>query len=244
MVSADFARNVVGIIGNVISFGLFLSPVPTFYRIIKKKAVEDFSPVPYIATVLNCLFWIFYGMPFVHPDSLLVVTINSVGLALELIYLAIFYAYAAGQKNGRKKVLIGLAGEVVFVVLIVVITMLALHTHKNRSMMVGIICDIFNIIMYVSPLTIMKQVITTKSVKYMPFSLSLANFLNGCVWTAYALIKFDIYILVSNGIGAVSGAAQLILYAVYYRTTPKDDDDDGDDDVRQKPSNVQLSNVA
>ena len=27
MVSADAARNIVGIIGNVISFGLFLSPV-------------------------------------------------------------------------------------------------------------------------------------------------------------------------------------------------------------------------
>lgn len=57
--------------------------------------------MPYVATVLNCLFWVFYGMPFVHPDSLLVVTINSVGLVLELIYLAIFYIYAAEQKNGR-----------------------------------------------------------------------------------------------------------------------------------------------
>lgn len=55
----------------------------------------------------------------------------------------------------QKKVLIGLAGEVVFVVIIAVITMLTLHTHEKRSMMVGIICDIFNIMMYVSPLTVM-----------------------------------------------------------------------------------------
>ena len=38
--------------------------------------------------------------------------------------------------------------------------------------------------------------IRTKSVEYMPFFLSLVNFLNGCCWTAYALIKFDIYITV------------------------------------------------
>jgi solute carrier family 50 protein (sugar transporter) len=63
--------------------------------------VEDFSPDPYIATVLNCMFWVFYGLPIVHPDSILVVTINSVGLVLELIYLAIFYTYAGKQKNGR-----------------------------------------------------------------------------------------------------------------------------------------------
>ena len=40
------------------------------------------------------------------------------------------------------------------------------------------------------------QVIRTKSVKYMPFSLSLANFANGIVWSIYALIKFDVNILV------------------------------------------------
>lgn len=42
------------------------------------------------------------------------------------------------------------------------------------------------------------KVITTKSVEYMPFFLSLANFANGCIWTAYALIKLDIYILVTK----------------------------------------------
>ncbi|XP_021820046.1 bidirectional sugar transporter SWEET4-like [Prunus avium] len=106
--------------------------------------------------------------------------------------------------------------------------------------MVGIVCDIFNIIMYGSPLTIMAKVIKTKSVKYMPFYLSLTNFLNGCCWTAYALIKFDIYMLVSNGLGAVSGAIQLILYAAYCKSTPKDDDD-----LAGKPTTteVQLSNT-
>ena len=43
-----------------------------------------------------------------------------------------------------------------------------------------------------------QQVIKTKSVKYMPFYLSLANFLNGVVWVTYALIRFDLYILVNS----------------------------------------------
>lgn len=74
---------------------------PTFYKIIKKKDVEEFKLDPYIATVLNCLFWIFYGMPFVHPDSILVVTINSVGLVLELIYVSIFFIYARNKGRVR-----------------------------------------------------------------------------------------------------------------------------------------------
>lgn len=41
-----------------------------------------------------------------------------------------------------------------------------------------------------------KLVIKTKSVKYMPFFLSLANFMNGVVWVIYACLQFDPYILV------------------------------------------------
>lgn len=72
--------------------GLWCSP--TFWKIHKSKSVEEFKPDPYIATVLNCMFWVFYGMPFVHPDSTLIVTINGIGLVIELVYLAFFCWYA------------------------------------------------------------------------------------------------------------------------------------------------------
>ena len=42
-----------------------------------------------------------------------------------------------------------------------------------------------------------RLVIKTKSVKYMPFFLSLASFMNGVVWVIYACLKFDPYILVN-----------------------------------------------
>ncbi|KAL0307964.1 UNVERIFIED_CONTAM: Bidirectional sugar transporter SWEET5 [Sesamum angustifolium] len=84
----------------------------------------------------------------------------------------------------------------------------------------------FNIMMYASPLTVMKRVIKTKSVKYMPFSLSLANFANGIVWSIYALIKLDPFVLVPNGLGTLSGLVQLVLFATYYRTTKWGDEED------------------
>ncbi|XVF58093.1 hypothetical protein PTKIN_Ptkin07bG0034500 [Pterospermum kingtungense] len=228
------ARNIVGIIGNVISFGLFLSPVPTFIRIIKNKAVEGFQPYPYLCTVLNCLFWMFYGLPVVKEDNILVLTINSVGLVIELIYLTIYVIYANDNKK-RARVFYILLAEAVFTVVIVVIGMLAFD-FKNRSLFVGVICDVFNIIMYASPLAIWKKVITTKSVEYMPFWLSVANFANGVIWTTFGLIKIDVFILISNGLGSIFGAIQLGLYGYYFffgkRTTEEG----------KKPSEVQLSN--
>lgn len=223
MADADTIRTIVGIIGNVISFFLFLSPGPTFVKILKAKSVMEFKPDPYIATVLNCAVWVFYGMPFVHPDSLLVITINGFGLAIELLYVSIFFIYSDWAK--RRKIIIALIIEAIFMAILIFITLTFLHGTKDRSMLIGIVAIVFNVIMYTSPLTVMKKVITTKSVKYMPFYLSLANFANGIVWAIYALLKFDPYILIPNGLGSVSGLVQLILYATFYRTTNWDEDE-------------------
>ncbi|KAI5313855.1 hypothetical protein L3X38_043031 [Prunus dulcis] len=234
MVNLEAIRIIVGIVGNVISFFLFTSPFTTFLKIIKQKSVGEFKADPYVATLLNCAMWSFYGMPFVHPDSVLVVTINGCGFVIELIYIAIFLTYSS---NAKRRILIALLVEVIFFAVVVFVTLHFLHTTKGRSMIIGILCIVFNIIMYASPLTIMKMVIKTKSVKYMPFTLSLANFCNGIVWLIYALIKFDPYILVPNGLGSISGLVQLILYATYYKTTNWDEED-------EKPkSEVQLSDV-
>ncbi|XP_042499267.1 bidirectional sugar transporter SWEET5-like [Macadamia integrifolia] len=235
MVNTESVRTVIGIIGNVISFFLFASPMPTIYKIIKMKAVEGFEPDPYLASILNCMMWVFYGLPFVHPHSFLIITINSVGLVLELIYILIFLIY--GNNKKRIKIVVVLFIEIVFVAAIVVITMLVFHTTTRRSLFVGLICVVFNVCMYLSPLLIMKKVITTKSVKYMPFYLSLANTMNGAVWTTYALLRFDPYVLTGNGIGTLGGIAQLILYAVYYKSTPKDDEAGN----AKKASEVELS---
>ncbi|KAK3183548.1 hypothetical protein Dsin_030834 [Dipteronia sinensis] len=189
-----------------------------------------------IVACLNCMFWILYGLPVVHPDSILVVTINSVGLVLELIYLSIFFIYSH-QNRTRMMVALWLLGELLFVGAVAGITFGVFHTYTKRSLFVGVICDIFNIIMYASPLTIVHKVITTKSVEYMPFFLSFAGFLNGCIWTAYSLIhKLDLYILVSNGLGSLFGLVQLIIYFIYCKSSPKKPDDDV-----VKPSEVQLS---
>lgn len=72
---------------------------PTFITIWKQKSVAGFKPDPYVATVLNCAMWVFYGMPFVHPDSILVVTINGFGFCLELFYIAIFFTYSPWNKR-------------------------------------------------------------------------------------------------------------------------------------------------
>ncbi|KAK6913132.1 SWEET sugar transporter [Dillenia turbinata] len=221
MANTTAIRNVVGIIGNVISFILFASPIPTFVKIVKNKSVEEFKPDPYLATMMNCLLWIFYGLPMVQRDTL-VVTNNSIGLTIEVAYTVLFFIYS--QKQNRLKVIGWVITELVFVAIVVVCTLLIFPTNAKRALFVGILCIIFCVMMYVAPLTVMANVVKTKSVEYMPFTLSLAAFFNTLIWVVYSVMgTLDINILISNGIGLVFTIAQLVLYAMYYKSTPKDE---------------------
>ncbi|KAI6701967.1 hypothetical protein NL676_011103 [Syzygium grande] len=217
MVSADASRTAVGVLGNAIALFLFLSPTPTFIRIWKKGSVEQYSPTPYLATLINCMVWVLYGLPVVHPHSTLVVTINGTGTLIELVYILLFLFYSDRRKRLRVAAVVLI--ELIFISALVALVLTLVHTHKQRSMVVGIVCMVFNVMMYASPLSVMKLVITTKSVEYMPFFLSLASFANGLCWTAYALIRFDVFIAAPNGLGSLFGLAQLILYATYRKST-------------------------
>ncbi|XP_018475477.1 bidirectional sugar transporter SWEET7 [Raphanus sativus] len=220
MVSAqlNLTRNIVAIIGNGIALCLFLSPTPTFIQIVKKKSTEEYSPIPYLATLINCLVWVLYGLPMVCPNNTPVLTINGTGVIIEVVFITTFFVFCGCQKQ-RLVIAAVLAGETVFVAVLTVLVFTLQDTTKERSLSVGIVCCVFNVMMYASPLSVMKMVIKTKSVEFMPFWMSLAAFLNAGVWTVYALMPFNPFIAIPNGIGCVFGLAQLMLYAAYYKST-------------------------
>ncbi|KAL8471370.1 hypothetical protein ACS0TY_028865 [Phlomoides rotata] len=103
-----------------------------------------------------------------------------------------------------------------FVGIIAVIALLCFHTTVSRMRFVGIICDIFLISMYASPLSIIYQVWRTKSVEFLPFWVCLAGFCNNICWLTYGFLKeFDLYIVIGSVVGAVFGFIQLCIYFYY-----------------------------
>ncbi|XP_057249365.1 bidirectional sugar transporter SWEET7b-like [Beta vulgaris subsp. vulgaris] len=153
MVNPDIIRSVLGIIGNVTSFFLFLSPAPTIWRIWKNKSVEEFQFHTIVAGIINCIMWVFYSMPFVHPHSILDTTINSVGLVTYIRYNLIYLRYSDNKK--RKAMVLYYLVEVLFLAALICIAILVFHSHTSLSNFVGIFCDVFGIILYGSPLTVM-----------------------------------------------------------------------------------------
>ncbi|CAN4111057.1 unnamed protein product [Withania somnifera] len=83
---------VMGVIANILSGLVFLSPVGTFRRIVKNGSTEDFDSLPYICTLLNASLWTYYGI--IKPGSYLVSTVNGFGVIVETIYIALFLQFA------------------------------------------------------------------------------------------------------------------------------------------------------
>ncbi|KAK6114989.1 hypothetical protein DH2020_007258 [Rehmannia glutinosa] len=144
-----------------------------------KRSTEQFSGIPYVMTLLNCLLAAWYGLHFISKDNYLVSVINGTGAVIESVY------FLPSMASPKKQLLCGFAAT------------------------------IFSIIMYASPLSVMRMVIKTKSVEYMPFLLSLFVFLCGTSWFTYGLIGKDKFLYIPNGFGSLLGAMQLILYAIY-----------------------------
>ncbi|CAH2044214.1 unnamed protein product [Thlaspi arvense] len=210
---------VFGLLGNIISFAVFLSPVPTFYRIWKKKTTEEFQSLPYVVALFSAMLWLYYATQ--KKDVFLLVTINSFGCFIETIYIAIFVAFApkkARMLTVKFLLLMNFGG---FCLILLLCQFLAKGT--TRAKIIGGICVGFSVCVFAAPLSIIRTVIKTKSVEYMPFSLSLTLTISAVIWLLYGLALRDIYVAFPNVIGFALGALQMILYVVFkYCKTPSD----------------------
>lgn len=72
---------------------------PTFKRIVRNKSTEQFSGLPYIYSLLNCLICMWYGLPWVSYGVILVATVNSIGAAFQLAYVSLFIRFADSAKR-------------------------------------------------------------------------------------------------------------------------------------------------
>ncbi|KAL5668307.1 hypothetical protein ACJX0J_020528, partial [Zea mays] len=183
-----------GILGNIVSLMVFLSPLPTFYRVYRNKSTEGFQSTPYVVTLFSCMLWILYAL--LKPGAELLVTINGVGCVVETVYLAMYLVYA--PKAARvlaAKMLLGL--NVAVFGLVALVTML-LSDAGLRVHVLGWICVSVSLSVFAAPLSIMRQVIRTKSVEFMPISLSFFLVLSAVVWFAYGALKKDVFVAFPN----------------------------------------------
>ncbi|XP_043813129.1 bidirectional sugar transporter SWEET3 [Manihot esculenta] len=192
----DRLRLAVGMMGNAASLLLYAAPVLTFFRVIRKKSIEKFSCVPYICALSNCLLYTWYGLPVVSCkwENFPLVTINGLGILLESSFIIIYLVFA--ETRGKIKVGVTLLLVLLIVSITAGVSSFALRDHHSRKVLTGSVSLVGSVGMYGSPLVVMKQVIQTKSVEFMPFYLSFFSFLSSSLWLVYGLLGRDLFVAV------------------------------------------------
>ncbi|XP_020211697.1 bidirectional sugar transporter SWEET17 [Cajanus cajan] len=208
MASLIFA---VGIIGTVLSLLVFASPIKTFYKVVKKKSTENYKGAPYITTFLCTSLWTSYGV--LKPGGFQIAIVNGAGAIFHCIYILLFLVYSPQDQKVKTALSVAIL-DVGFLGTVISVILFALHGTIQLTAL-GMLCSGLTIIMYASPLLVMKTVIQTKSVEYMPFLLSFFMFLNAGVWALYSFLVKDFFIGIPNLIGLILGSTQLTIYAIY-----------------------------
>jgi solute carrier family 50 protein (sugar transporter) len=142
---------ILGVIGNVISLLVFISPVKTFLRIVKNESTEEFNSLPYICTLLSTAQWTYYGL--IKPGGLLISTVNGAGAVLEAVYVILFIIYSP-KASKIKTVVLVLLVDIVFFTAVFLVTFLALN-QQTRITVIGVLCVCLTLTMYGSPLAVM-----------------------------------------------------------------------------------------
>ncbi|KAG7978717.1 hypothetical protein I3843_05G095500 [Carya illinoinensis] len=206
-----------GILGNIISFMVYLAPLPTFYRIFRKKSTEGFQSIPYLVALFSAMLWLYYALQ--KKDAVLLITINLFGCFIEMIYISMFLAYA--PKAPRNMTLKMFASMNIGAFSLIVVTSQFLVKSSYRVQVLGWICVAISVSVFAAPLSIVAQVIRSRSVEFMPFSLSFFLTLSAIMWFGYGLFLKDICVALPNVVGFILGLLQMLLYAIYRNKTKK-----------------------
>ncbi|KAK4759345.1 hypothetical protein SAY87_022476 [Trapa incisa] len=202
---------IFGLLGNIVSFLVFLAPVPTFVTIFKKKSSDGFQSIPYVVALSSAKLLLYYGI--LKTNASMIVSINAIGIAIEIVYLTIYVIYASRDAKMLTLKLLALF-NVVGYGLMLVLTLLLLK-GAQRVNAVGWICAAFNLAVFAAPLGIMRRVIRTKSVEFMPFTLSFFLTLCATMWFFYGFFVKDMFIALPNVLGFLFGITQMLLYMIY-----------------------------
>ncbi|CAM8925619.1 unnamed protein product [Rhodiola kirilowii] len=207
------AALVFGILGNITSFLVMLASLPTFYNICKKKSTGEFQGVPYILNVFSATLWIYYAS---HPVHVPLFVTNSVRIVIAIVYILIFIKYAT--KAARMSIVNHLLLNLGVLLLLALSAQFIVKKEATRVMFLGWVCVAYSIAVFAAPFGVIRQVIRTKSVEFMPLGLSLFLTINAVMWSVYGLLHKDLYIAIPNVLGVLLGIAQLVLYMAYHNS--------------------------
>ncbi|KAM0066318.1 putative SWEET sugar transporter [Helianthus debilis subsp. tardiflorus] len=186
----------------------------TFYEVYKKKTTEGIKSLHYVVGLFTSVLWLYYAL--INGDAMYLTTIRSVGIVIQT-FNCVFSPFMPQREPWYMKSLKQIMMFIVIGFGLIVILSQLLKKGTQRDVIVGwVVLVLTSLCVFVTPSSVLTQVIKTKSVKYMmPILLVLSVTLSGFVWFFYGLLLGDLNIMVPNALGFTLGVIQIIYYVVY-----------------------------
>ena len=195
--------DIFGWVGSVISIYFFLSPGVPFYKLIKGQIkLSDSSGLLLIFTFFNCILWFNYGLLLNRPQMF---TTNGAGCGITLIFVTIYLIFLT-----KLKYYFTILALILLLVIMGGISYLSYYVIYFKA--VWIAANVFNVLMYAATGEKIYRVIKTKNYQLMPIFSIIGAFLSSLCWLIYALLDFEINVLIPNALGLVLSVVQLIVY--------------------------------
>lgn len=189
-------ETIIPVLGNIISLGFCLAPIPALQKAGKLGSLHQFSYAALFSTLLNQFIWWVYG---IQRGIMGIIIGNAITLPLSLLTVLIYHHYDKSLVSALSKY------SVIFpLIALFSVTFISVDT-------LGYLCVAINIYSYVAPLEQIKPILKSKDPKFIDGTTTAVGLLNSILWGWYGLILGDIPMIIPNLIGMTLGCLQLIL---------------------------------
>ncbi|XP_072536549.1 sugar transporter SWEET1 [Salminus brasiliensis] len=189
----------------VFTVGMFSTGLTDLKKMRATQSADSVQFLPFLTTCLNNLGWLYYGV-LKHDGTVLLV--NVIGASLQTLYIITYFHYAKDKRRVFAQTLAMvcvLCGAWVYFGVIV-------PRGETQLSQLGLFCSVFTVSMYLSPLADLLEIVRSRSVERLSFSLTVATFFTSTSWTLYGLQLQDYYIMVPNTPGIVTSLIRFFLF--------------------------------
>ncbi|XP_028161319.1 sugar transporter SWEET1 [Ostrinia nubilalis] len=199
-------KELIGSIAAIVTIGQMFSGSFMCWDIYKQGSTRGVTIMPFIGGVVMSILNLKYGY-ILRDDTMILV--NLVGLALNIIYVMIYFQYTSEKVKVWAQM--GLAGAL-SAALIGYAQMEDPKLVENRF---GLIITALMFYLIASPLFNLSEIIKNKSTEGMPFPIILSGTVVTFMWLLYGITLRNSFIVIQNIVAFVLCAVQLSLFVIY-----------------------------
>ncbi|KAJ2952480.1 hypothetical protein O0L34_g6798 [Tuta absoluta] len=199
-------KELVGSVAAIVTIGQMFSGSFMCYDIYKQGSTRGVGIMPFVGGFIMSVINLKYG--FILRDDT-IVQVNFVGLALNIIYLMIYFQYA----TDKFKVWLQMGAGVALSAAVI-----AYAQYEDPNLVenrLGTLITAFMFYLIASPLFGLNDIIKNKSTEGLPFPIIFSGTIVTFMWLLYGIILKNNFLVVQNVVALFLCSAQLSLFVIF-----------------------------